>query len=73
MKDKKIKEEETFDTRMLRKHCVVLDQNSRDILEEVRADLKKKGNFRASYSQIIRYCLVSMNEKGNWNGLEFIP
>jgi hypothetical protein len=73
MKDKNIEKEETFDIRKLRKHCVVLDQDSRDILEEVLTDLKNKGNFRASYSQIIRYCLVSMHEKGNWNGLEYIP
>lgn len=75
MKDKKTQtqKEETFDTRQLRKHCVVLDQDSRDVLEKVCADLKQKGNFRASYSQIIRYCLVTMNNKGNWNGLEFTP
>lgn len=60
------------DNRNLKKHCVVLDDDSRDILEIVLADLKHKGNFRASYSQIIRYSLFKMNEKGNWNGLEFI-
>ena len=72
MKEKKTKKEEMLDTRRLRKHCVVLDANSRAILEAARADLKAKGNFRISYSQIIRYCLLKIYEQGNWEGLDHI-
>ena len=76
MKDKKTiqqTENDTFDTRSLKQHCIVLDQDSRDILDEVKTTMRKKGNFRANYSQIIRYCLATMNDKGNWSGLEFTP
>lgn len=69
---KKPPKNEKLDRRKLRRHCVVLDEDSREILESARAELKAKGNFRINYSQIIRYCLNRVSTQGNWDGLEFI-
>ena len=63
--------EDTTNDRNFQRKCLVLDTTSRDILDEVSAQLKSHGS-RASYSSIVRYCLIKMHEKGVWDDLSYI-
>ncbi len=59
-------------TKQLTKHCIVLCEDSEKAMEKIKLSAVEHGNFRASYSMVVRWALLKALNEGNWEELYHI-
>ena len=58
--------------KQLTKHCIVLCEDSKKAMEKIKRAAVENGNFRASYSMVVRWALLKALNDGSWEELYHI-